>query len=326
MFKTPILFLIFNRPELTKKVFEKIREVRPTYLYVAADGPRFDYPDDKQLCSLSRQIVEEGIDWPCEVKYLFRNENLGCGLAISGAISWFFNQVEHGIILEDDCLPNSSFFSFCEEMLVKYAHAENIGAISGTNFFNSISTGNSYAFSYYGGNWGWATWRRAWLQFDLDVLNLAYHPTREFYFLDNRFKNKNQVLGLKNLFRSVISNQNLVNSTWDFQWFFIRLKNNLISIVPSVNLITNIGLDGGTHFKKEESINNKNKYYSKTSEIVTPLNHPFSIEIDEHLDDCFGKLYDWIPAKEIPKVIRKNPFGLESIFKYIYNIIKITKT
>jgi len=300
MYQTPILFLIFNRPELTKQVFEKIREVQPSSLYVAADGPRPHKSEDIDLCAQARKIVQDGIDWPCEVKYLFREKNLGCGLAISGGISWFFEHVESGVILEDDCLPNSSFFHFCEEMLIKYSGVENVGAISGTNFFNSISSASSYAFSYYGGNWGWATWRRAWKYFDLNVLQKNNSHKNDLNFLEKNFRNKHQVLGLKNLFGSVISNQKLACSTWDFQWFFIRLKFELLTIVPAVNLITNIGLNAGTHFESDLDSQINTKFCVETKDLSLNLIHPTRIRVDYDLDDRFGVFYNWITISKEP--------------------------
>lgn len=293
MYQTPILFLIFNRPDFTKQVFEKIRAVKPEYLYVSADGPRVHKSEDVYLCAQTRQIVQEGIDWPCKVKYLFRNENLGCGLAVSGAIDWFFEHVECGIILEDDCLPSSSFFSFCEEMLIKYADVENIGAVSGTNFFNSISGADSYTFSKYGGVWGWATWKRAWIHFDLNILNKQIFPDIDFNFISKSFQNENQVTGLKKLFESVVCNQELVHSTWDFQWFFIRLKKELLSIVPAVNLINNIGLNEGAHFNSGQDKIKHSRFDVKTLRLPEVLVHPNKIDVDCDLDDRFGDLYSW---------------------------------
>lgn len=131
-YSTPILFLIFNRPEVTFSVFERIRDVQPLYLFIAADGPRSSKPEEAELCKQTRSIVEK-IDWPCVVKTLFRDENIGCAKGVSSAITWFFEQVEHGIILEDDCFPDLTFFSFCEQLLVKYNDDKEIGSICGFN-------------------------------------------------------------------------------------------------------------------------------------------------------------------------------------------------
>ena len=133
-FSTPILFLIFNRPDVTKCVFEEIRKQKPQYLYLAADGPRANKPGEYEKCILAREVVLEGIDWNCELKTLYRDENLGCGKAVSEAITWFFEHVEEGIILEDDCLPNNSFFTFCSELLDRFRTTDKIMHISGNNF------------------------------------------------------------------------------------------------------------------------------------------------------------------------------------------------
>ena len=162
MISTPVLFLIFNRPELTEKVFQKIQDAQPKYLFVAADGPRDNKYGEKDLCEKTRAVVLENITWECEVKTLFRTENLGCRTAVSSAINWFFENVEEGIILEDDTVPDNSFFSYCQALLEKYRNHEQIMMITGDNFQDGIKRGNgSYYFSRYVHIWGWASWRRA---------------------------------------------------------------------------------------------------------------------------------------------------------------------
>ena len=159
MFNTPILFLIFNRPEVTFAVFEQIQKIQPKYLFIAADGPR-NYKEN-ELCKATRDVVQK-IDWDCELKTLFRNENLGCAKNVSSAIKWFFDHVEKGIILEDDCYPDLSFFSFCEELLNYYDNNDRIMAISGFNAQLGIKrTKHSYFFAEIPLVWGWATWRKA---------------------------------------------------------------------------------------------------------------------------------------------------------------------
>ena len=163
---SPILFLIFNRPETTKKVFSAIKEVQPPRLYIAADGPRSEQPDEADHCELARTIATK-VDWDCEVKTLFRDQNLGIRIAVSQAIDWFFEQEPEGIILEDDCLPDQSFFWFCKELLEKYRNDTRIMHIGGTNFqFGKNRTNYSYYFSRYAHIWGWASWRRAWEYYD----------------------------------------------------------------------------------------------------------------------------------------------------------------
>ena len=162
----PVLFLIFNRPETTIQVFSAIKKAQPNRLYIAADGPRPEYPDEVNHCKIARTIATN-VDWDCEVKTLFRDQNLGCRLAVSQAIDWFFEQEPEGIILEDDCLPNQSFFWFCKELLEKYRNETRIMHIGGTNFqFGKNRTNYSYYFSRYAHIWGWASWRREWKYYD----------------------------------------------------------------------------------------------------------------------------------------------------------------
>jgi len=166
---TPILFLIFNRPDTTQKVFNAIRKAKPKQFFIAADGSPPDREGEIEKCQKSRKIATS-VDWDCEVKTLFRDKNLGCKIAISSAIDWFFENVEEGIILEDDCLPHQSFFWFCQELLEYYRNDTRIMHISGDNFqFGRKRGEGSYYFSKYSHVWGWATWRRAWKCFDINM-------------------------------------------------------------------------------------------------------------------------------------------------------------
>ena len=161
-FETPILFITFNRPDTTKRVFEAIKKIKPKKLFISADGPRENKVGEKQKCLTVRSIFDN-IDWDCEVKTLFQEKNLGCKIAATTAVTWFFQSVEEGIIIEDDCLPNKSFFLFCQKMLATYRKHEAIMHISGTNFqFGNKRGEASYYFSRCIHMWGWATWRRAW--------------------------------------------------------------------------------------------------------------------------------------------------------------------
>ena len=167
--KTPILFLIFNRLDTTEKVFEKIREQQPKYLYIAADGPRSDVPEDQEKCRKTRAIIDR-IDWDCELKTLFREENLGCRNNAVQAITWFFDNVEEGIILEDDCLPDPTFFRYCEDLLSYYRYDMRVMHIAGSNLQQGFKSDNaSYYFSHIPWVWGWASWKRAWKYYDVNI-------------------------------------------------------------------------------------------------------------------------------------------------------------
>lgn len=233
MLKTPILFLVFNRTSTTKKVFAAIREAKPKQLFIAADGPREQKVGEEKKCREVRKITEK-IDWPCKVKRLYSEKNLGCKLAVSGAIDWFFENVEEGIILEDDCLPNLSFFKFCEEMLEKYRGSKKIMHIGGNNFQLRDNHFNGYYFSKYPHIWGWATWRKAWNRYNV---NITDWPKYKKLITEYNFS-LGEKLYWNIIFKAVYRNK--IN-TWDYQWLYAIWKNKCICITPGVNLVENIG-------------------------------------------------------------------------------------
>jgi hypothetical protein len=251
--KSPVLFLIFNRPDVTAEVFEQIKKVKPQKLYVAADGPRKNRENEANICQETRNIIKN-IDWSCEVKTLFRDENLGCKYSVSGAIDWFFENEEEGIILEDDCKPSEDFFIFCDSMLEKYRFDQRIGSITGTNLQNGIKHGlDSYYFSNHNCVWGWASWRRVWNNYDVELSN---------------FESQDANLGFKNVFNNkLISDpwQTIFEDlkagkidTWDYQFAIMIFFNGFLCIVPNSNLISNIGFnENATHtFDKSNPFSN----------------------------------------------------------------------
>lgn len=271
-FSTPILFIIYNRPDTTFKVFQAIRALQPSHLYIAADGPS---PGNAEKCAEARRIVDM-VDWPCDLKLRFNQQNEGCKHGVSKAISWFFENEEMGIILEDDCLPDPSFFGFCEQMLTTYKDDPAVGHIGGVNFQKNKKRGSgSYYFSKYPHIWGWATWRRAWQLYDPDMHQyrfpeslriIAGHACCEserFYWWDK--------------FECVVKGK---CNTWDYQWLYCLWLHGLKSITPNVNLVTNIGFDGrGTH-KPVFSPWFANLPTGTLEEIV----HPDSLEIEAIAD------------------------------------------
>ncbi len=241
--ESPILFLIFNRPETTEIVFQLIKKVQPKKLFIAADGPRKTSFKDIELCSKTREIVGR-IDWDCEVKNLFRKENLGCKYSLSGAISWFFENVEEGIILEDDCVPSISFFSFCDSLLSLYRNDDRISIISGTNFQNKNQRGEaSYFFSKFAYVWGWASWKRVWRKYDLELLN--YDEKEVISILKFLIEDPKMREFWIMIFKKLKSGK--INS-WAYQFCFLNFFENFYGIVPNINLITNIGFgEAATH-------------------------------------------------------------------------------
>ena len=282
--KSPVLFLVFNRPDTTRRVFEAIRQAQPSQLFIAADGPREGKSGEAEKCADVRRIVHEGIDWDCEVKTLFRDENLGCKAAVSRAIDWFFEHVEEGIILEDDCLPHPTFFRFCEELLNKYRDDERIGQISGDNFqFGKKRTEYSYYFSRYTHIWGWATWRRAWKNYDVDMK--SWPEIRDNGWLQDWLGNKKLVHYWMRIFE--MTYQGEIN-TWDYQWTFTCWIRNCLTILPNVNLVSNIGFSAGathTSHKNDKSAN------IPVEAMEFPLRHPPFMSRDSSGDKRTEKRY-----------------------------------
>ena len=277
---TPVLFLIFNRPDTTWKVFEVIRRVKPQKLFVAADGPRTEEPDEVKKCLEAREIATE-IDWDCELKTLFRNQNLGCKVAVSSAIAWFFDHVEEGIILEDDCLPHPTFFRFCEELLARYKNDTRIMTISGDNFqFGKQRIRNSYYFSRYPHVWGWATWRRTWQKYDAGI---KLWPTiQNGGWLRDILQNRKTEEYWYDIFDNVYNN---IYDTWDYQLVFSCLINNGLNIVSNINLITNIGFGcNATHTIKKNKLSE-----IPFAKMNFPLVHPRLIIRDSLADEVIEK-------------------------------------
>jgi hypothetical protein len=275
MFKTPILFLIFNRPEITQRVFEEIKKQKPNYLFVAADGPRSHIQEDIEKCKATRDLVLKGIDWDCEVKTLFRDENLGCGLAVSEAITWFFDNVEQGIILEDDCLPHHSFFGYCEILLERYKNDDEVMTISGNNFQEGIKRGDgSYYFSSHPHIWGWATWKRAWSHYDYAMKNWPEFKENKLLFKYNA--NQDQYNYWLKVFQKTYDGE--IN-TWDYQLTFASWFEAKLNILPNVNLVKNIGFGkDATHTNGESSFANM-----KTQDIGR-ITHPQIIQVNKKAD------------------------------------------
>lgn len=254
MIDTPILFLIFNRPDETKQVFEAIRKAAPKKLYIASDGSRDSREDEQSVVITLRKEVMASVDWPCEVHTLFREKNLGCKMAVSGAINWFFENEEKGIILEDDCLPSSSFFSFCEEMLINYADDTRIMSIGGTNYVNTLENDIKYDASYYFSKhvhiWGWATWRRAWIHYDVDLSDLEAFRSTDY--INSALCHSLLKKPLLNTFQSVKDGK---VDTWDHQWVYTVMKCGALSIIPKANMIKNIGFNiNATHTTHTDDI------------------------------------------------------------------------
>lgn len=251
--------MIFNRLQTTKQVFESIRSAKPCQLFIASDGPRSSVKDEFLTVQKVRSYIINNIDWDCEVKTLFRENNLGCKLAVSGAINWFFEHVEMGIILEDDCLPKQEFFKFCDEGLHKFKNNLNIGGIGG---FVAIQNKTPFL-NIHGSVWGWATWRRAWENYDPEEL-LNKNATN---FLA---KNSSALLAFEKI-KIAESLKKTTVDTWDYYWVFSRLRNNQFMLLPGSPLTKNIGFNenAGAHLSgdKPKAMENADNFTLKTDYI-----------------------------------------------------------
>lgn len=266
--ETAVLFLLFNRPDTTARVFEAICQARPSRLYLACDGPRSHVEEDFELVERVRALVSGKLDWDCRVKTLFREKNLGCKNAVSSAITWFFEQEEEGIILEDDCLPSLSFFWFCEELLDRYRHDSRVAMVAGTNFFNFCSNNmESYFFSRLVQIWGWATWRRSWRLYDCDMVswpNFVACDGFENLNLCDRF-----IKYLEPTYKAAAKNE---VDTWDYQWSYTVISNSMYVAIPNDNLIQNIGFGkNATHTSNSNTPMANLVRYQMQFPIVHPL-------------------------------------------------------
>lgn len=263
-FDTPILLIIFNRPDTTIQVFEAIRLIKPKSLYIFADGPRIGRKFDKELCQQAREIIRK-VDWDCKVYLNFNETNLGCGPGPTSAIDWFFHNEEQGIILEDDCVPSMDFFLFAEKMLVKYKDNTKVMHISGSNLSDVGNDGNSdYFYSKYPIPWGWATWKRAWNEFDFRLENWSSDEEHNLFLKDI---NLAETLFWKRLWQSIKKGR--CKDVWDAQWIYACMRNKALAVTPTVNLIKNIGFGASaTHHKKEQPY--LNKEYKNLALTITP--------------------------------------------------------
>jgi len=238
-FNTAIAFFIFNRPETTQLVFDEIKKIKPKKLFIIADGPRNYVQGEYEKCMGARAIIDT-VDWTCDVLKNFSETNLGCKVRISSGISWVFEHVEEAIILEDDCVPDPSFFPFCQIMLKQYSDDKRIMMISGSNFvFENEFFKDTYYFSQYFPIWGWATWKRAWEKYDIDMVK--WPEFKKEKVLDAIFPNKLFVHYFERIFDDVYGGR---DDTWDAQWVFTCLTEGGLCIMPSKNLVSNIGISG----------------------------------------------------------------------------------
>lgn len=267
--KTPVAFIIFNRPDTTERVFAEIAKVRPPKLLVVADGPRENRAGEAEKCAATRAIIDR-VDWDCEVLTNYSDRNLGCKRRVSSGIDWVFEQVEEAVILEDDCLPDPTFFRYCQELLERYRHDQRIGMISGDNFqFGRLRNNDSYFFSKYTHIWGWASWRDRWVG-SYDVTIAKWPRIRDEGWLADMVGNTLEAAYWKMVFERVLRGE---IDTWDYQWLFANWVEGRMSVLPAVNLISNIGFgQNATHTSWDSNRSNLAR-----SPLRFPLIHPIGV-------------------------------------------------
>jgi len=280
---TPVLLIIFRRPDTTRRVFEAIRQARPKQLFIAADGPRSDIQGEEKKCRMARDVVAD-IDWECEVYRDYADENMGCGVRPATGITWAFEHVDRAIILEDDCLPHPNFFSYCEELLEKYEDDERVMHINGNNYGANFNQwfDYSYSFSNYPQVWGWATWRRAWKYFDFEILD--WPEFKKMGLLSSLDGGEQACKYRKNKWNQVYRGGDL--NIWDYQWHFAVQSQGGLSVAPAHNLIKNIGFNElATHTTNKDS----DKANLEHATIKLPLEHPPFVVSDRRVNQVYRR-------------------------------------
>jgi hypothetical protein len=287
---TPVVFIVFNRPDCTMMSLAAIRAVRPQWLYVVADGPREDRAGEVALCAAVRAVVDRGIDWPCEVLRDYAPAHLGCARRVSSGLDGVFACEKTAIILEDDCVPEPTFFRYAEELLDYYQTDPRVFVVSGTNQqFRDFTCPHSYFFSRYNHCWGWATWARAWRHFDFTMK--TWPDFVQSGELASFFRDPNLTARWRDILDPVARGE--VDS-WAYRWVFACWRNGALSALPRRALVKNIGFDKrATHTRRVRR---------ELRELVTepmrfPLVHPPRIErnaeADRHTEAMMYRSPSW---------------------------------
>ncbi len=275
-----LALIVFNRPEVTKIVLERIKEARPGLLMVIADGPREDRQGETDACRRVRQIMDH-VDWPCEVLKNYSDTNMGCGARVASGIDWVFQHVEQAIILEDDCLPNPTFFRFCEELLKRYRDEERVMQISGTNFlFGRPATEESYYFSRYPLCWGWATWRRAWRHFDFEMQTWKVNRDGCLASFTHQSERAFWQYGWDRIAGGHLD-------TWDYQWSLAVLNANGLAVTPFTNLVRNIGFGSNATHTRSRLLAMR----PAVGAMEFPLHHPVHLEANREADEFTARRF-----------------------------------
>jgi hypothetical protein len=275
MSRTPVAMFVFRRPDTTKQVAEAVAAANPPFVLICRNGPREGHPEDVEPCRQTRAVLD-AVDWPCEVRYLEHEVNVGLGWNFGHGLPWIFGQTDRAIILEDDCLPNPSFFRFCDELLERYADDPRVSMIAGTDMAFGKDVGpDSYYFARYGGIWGWASWRRTYEHYDIHMKD--WPRLRESGWLDEMLDDRLTRTAIGDVFDTVHADE--TRAVWDYQWLFACWRSGGLAAVPRTSLVRNIGAEGGTNIKRRSVLVD-----IPTQELEFPLRHPERIERNRKVD------------------------------------------
>lgn len=302
-FNTPIAILTFNRPQLTERLIGILAQVKPRRIFVVSDGPRPNVTSDVEKCAAVRSLFEK-LGWECQIERNFAESNMGSFPRNSSGLNWVFAQVEEAIILEDDCMPDTSFFPYCEELLEKYRDDPRVGVISGNNFLKPtvVQQVPSYFFSGYATTWGWASWRRTWRQVDLDM---PYWPQfRDGGTLRQSVFSSSEAKYWRGIYDAI--HERRVKNAWDYQLMLACRRFNFLTIVPSVNLVSNVGFgpDATNCQDSNSSVSNL-----KAHRMTFPLVHPEKVQASLQLDyrifrQCYLP-YRWVRwSRRVPGLFK----------------------
>ncbi|HYF36878.1 MAG TPA: hypothetical protein VD994_16395 [Prosthecobacter sp.] len=286
-FASPVLLLVYRRPALTARVLRVLRDVKPAVLLIAADAPGRE--QDRAACAQTRQLVLETVDWPCHVETRFADRHLGCKTAVSSAIDWAFSLHDRLIVVEDDCVPAASFFRFCDELLARYAEDPRVLQISGSNLTGWRQRPESYHFSRFGPIWGWASWRRAWANYD--VAMASWPEVRNSTLLSQLCPEPFEAAWRREIFDEVYHGR---IDTWDYQWAYAKMIAGGINIIPATHLVANIGFGAGaTHTWAEDDPRGR----LPTCDLGFPLVHPQTIATVPEADREYLRKVVGLPAE-----------------------------
>ena len=289
--ETPVLLIAWRRPHTLRQVIDAIRPIAPKRLFVACDGPNPERPGEADKVAATRAVIEEEINWPCQIERLYSDTNQGCSVGPIRAISWFFEKVDEGIILEDDCVPHPDFFTYCATLLERYRHDTRVWCISGNNYQHNQWRGDgSYYFSRIPLIWGWATWRRCWQHYDPDLLR--WPALRDSGLLSSLIEEQQERDFFSAMWEQTYTKTAPV-SWWDYQWTFTCLSNSGLSVEPNRNLVSNVGFgEDATHTTGDADA-------SMVAHGLTDLIHPsFMLRDEAACRYCFDHHFGGIAMRE----------------------------